>query len=140
VIGSTLYHRITSRTGRPITLGVLFFEPRLIQADSADSAEYLTPFLVQDAEFPHVIGAKTGVPKRIFDLMQQIRAELPASTARQRLAVKTYLKMILLLLVNQYASHARTVEVFGRQQRALDRLGLKLSASSASVVSGNRLS
>lgn len=122
VIGSTLYHRVTSRTGRPITLGVLFFEPRLIQADSADSAEYLTPFLMQDAQFPHVIGGSTGLPKQVFDLMQRIRAELPAATARQRLAVKTYLKMILILLVNQYASHARTIEVFNRQQRALDRL------------------
>jgi AraC-like DNA-binding protein len=54
--------------------------------------------------------------------MQRIRAELPASTPRARLAVKTYLKMMLILLVNQYASYAGTVETFQRQQRALERL------------------
>jgi AraC-like DNA-binding protein len=54
--------------------------------------------------------------------MQRIRMELPAPDPRARLAVKTYLKMILILLVNQYASYAGTVDTFERQQRALERL------------------
>jgi AraC family transcriptional regulator len=55
-------------------------------------------------------------------MMLRIRTELPASSTRARLAVRTYLKMLLLLLVNQYAPYAGTVEIFQRQQRALDRL------------------
>jgi len=54
--------------------------------------------------------------------VQRIRNESPATTSRARLAVKTYLKMILILLVNQFASYAGTVETFQRQQRALERL------------------
>ena len=123
VVGSTLYHRFECRSEPPVTLAVLFFQPDLIRADGGpDNAEYLTPFLLQDSLFPHVVPANTSIPGQVFDLMQRIRAELPATTPRARLAVKTYLKMILILLVNQYASYAGTVETFRRQQRALERL------------------
>ena len=101
----------------------MFFQPDLIRNDGGpDTAEYFTPFLFQDSQFPHVLPARSGVPSQIFDLMQRIRAELPATSVRGRLAVKTYLKMILILLVNQYSSYAGTVETFERQQRALERL------------------
>lgn len=123
VIGSTLYHRVECRSVPPLTLGVMFFQPDLIRSDGGpDTAEYFTPFLFQDSQFPHIVPAKNSVPSQIFDLMQRIRAELPATSVRGRLAVKTYLKMILILLVNQYSSYAGTVETFERQQRALDRL------------------
>lgn len=123
VMGSTLYHNVECRSVPPLTLAVLFFQPDLIRSDGgADSAEYLLPFLFQDSDFPHIISAKTGVPSQAFDFMQRIRTELPATSVRARLAAKTYLKMILILLVNQYSSYAGTVEIFERQQRALDRL------------------
>lgn len=123
VIGSTLYHRIECHRSAPATIAALFFEPDLIRCDgSSDSAEYLTPFLLQDSEFPHIVPAETGIPRQVLDMMLRIRTELPASSTRARLAVRTYLKMLLLLLVNQYAPYAGTVEIFQRQQRALDRL------------------
>jgi AraC-like DNA-binding protein len=123
VVGSTLYHRFECRSEPPVTLAVLFFQPDLIRADGGpDNAEYLTPFLLQDPHFPHVVPADTSIPGQVFELMQRIRAELPATTPRARLAVKTYLKMMLIMLVNQYASYAGTVETFQRQQRALERL------------------
>ena len=122
VVGSTLYHRIQCRS-TPATIAALFFEPDLIRCDGgSDSAEYLMPFLLQDSEFPHVVPAETGVPRRVFDMMLRIHSELPAFSPRARLALETYLKMLLILLVNQYASYAGTVDTFQRQQRALDRL------------------
>jgi AraC-like DNA-binding protein/mannose-6-phosphate isomerase-like protein (cupin superfamily) len=123
VIGSTLYHRIECRSESPLTIAALFFEPEFICCDGGnDGAEYLTPFLLQDHGFPHIVSAKTGVPRQILDLMLRIQAESPASSPRARLAVKTYLKMILMLLVNQYAEYAGTTETFRRQERALERL------------------
>lgn len=123
VIGSTLYHRIECQSASPLTIGALFFEPEFICCDGADdSAGYLTPFLLQDAEFPHVVQAKSGIPRQVLELMVRIQSELPASTPRARLAVKTYLKMVLMLLVNQYAAYAGTIETYRRQERALDRL------------------
>jgi AraC-like DNA-binding protein len=123
VIGSTLYHRIESHSSSPTTIAALFFEPDLIRCDGgSDSAEYLTPFLLQDSDFPHIVPGETGVPRQVLDLMLRIRSELPASSTRARLAIRTYLKMILILLVNQYAPYAGTVQIYQRQQRALDRL------------------
>jgi AraC-like DNA-binding protein len=122
-IGSTLYHRIECQSRSPLTIAALFFEPEFICCGSGkDGAEYLTPFLLQDSGFPHIISGKTGVPRQILDLMLRIQAETPAATPRARLAVKTYLKMILMLLVNQYAAYAGTIETFQRQERALERL------------------
>jgi AraC-like DNA-binding protein len=123
IIGSTLYHRIECQSSSPVTIAALFFEPDLIRCDGAsDSAEYLTPFLLQDEEFPHVIPAETGVPRQALDLMLRIRSEIPASSARGRLTLKTYLKMLLILLVNQYAPYAGTVETYQRQQQNIERL------------------
>jgi AraC-like DNA-binding protein/mannose-6-phosphate isomerase-like protein (cupin superfamily) len=123
IIGSTIYHRVECRSSTPLTIAALFFEPDLIRCDGgSDSAEYLTPFLLQDPGFPHVVPAETGIPNRVLELMLLIRSELPPLSPRGRLAIKTYLKMILILLVNRYASYAGTVETFQRQQRALDTL------------------
>lgn len=123
VIGSTLYHRIECQSESPLTIAALFFEPEFICCDGAnDSAGYLTPFLLQDAEFPHVVPAESGIPRQVLDLMLKIQSESPATTPRARLAVKTYLKMVLMLLVNQYAAYAGTVETYQRQERAIDRL------------------
>ncbi len=122
VVGSTLYHRIESRSG-PMTLATLFFEPDLIRSDgSHDGAEYLTPFLLQDSDFPHIVPGENGIPDQVLDLMRRIRGELPARTALARLTVRTYLKMALVLLVNHYSSYSGTIQTFQRQQLALDRL------------------
>lgn len=123
IVGSTLYHRVECESSSPLTIAALFFEPDLIRCEGgSDSAEYLTPFLLQDSEFPHIVPAETGIPNQVLELMLRIRSELPPLSPRGRLAVKTYLKMILMLLVNRYASYAGTVETFQRQQRDLDRL------------------
>ena len=123
VIGSTPCHSIECRTSTPSRLAALFFDPDLIRCDGgSDSVEYLSPFLFQDSEFPHVVPAKTGVPRQVLELMLGIRSELSAFSPRAYLAARTYLKMLLMLLVNQYSSYLRTVEIFQQQQRAVERL------------------
>ena len=127
-ISSTQYHtmRPPMDEGRRTTLraAVLYFLPELIRATEAtgDDVEYLMPFLVQDSDFPHIVKAETGIPSQIYDLMKQINTELPATSKRARLAVKTYLKMVLILLINYYAAYQGTVEVFNRKQQAIERL------------------
>ncbi len=128
VISSTQYHTIRwleekKRAGR-IRAAVLYFLPELIRAAdvTGEDVEYLAPFLMQDAAFPHLIERETGVPAQIFDLIRRAHEELPAGTSRARLTIKTYLKMILVLLVNHYADHQGTVETFNRKQRAIEQL------------------
>lgn len=125
VIGSALHHSAESRPNTQATIMALFFEPDLVRNDgNADSFLYLTPFLLQDSGFEHIVPWSSGVPGKVFDLIRSIHEELPLSSSsmRSRLAVKTYLKMILTLLINHYSSHASMYEAFCRQQRALDRL------------------
>jgi AraC-like DNA-binding protein/mannose-6-phosphate isomerase-like protein (cupin superfamily) len=124
VMGSTLRHCMRSyRIGR-LRTAVLYFLPDLIRErdHASEGSQYLMPFLVQDTGFPHVVPAATGIPAEIFDLMTRIGAELPATTNRGRLAVKTYLKMILVLLVNHFAEYQGGEGVHLRKEKELARL------------------
>jgi AraC-like DNA-binding protein len=53
--------------------------------------------------------------------MMRIHAER-AAIPRARLALKTYLKMILSSLVTYYASYSGKAEIFHRQEQALDKI------------------
>jgi len=123
IVGSSLYHSLGPHEGLKFTVAALFFLPELIRGDGGrESDGYLTPFLQQDAQFPHVIAGKTGVPSKILDLMQRIRAELPAITPLARLAARTYLMLILLLLAQEYSFYGGSVRTYERRQNALTRL------------------
>ncbi|MGH9427931.1 MAG: helix-turn-helix domain-containing protein [Terriglobia bacterium] len=131
VVGSTFYHRFIGDLSRfhgtssmHLKAIVLFFRPELVRGSepTGDDMQYLMPFLLQDDDFPHVISAGTGIPSQVLDLVERIKAELPASANRARLAVKTYLKMILMLLVNHYTAYLGTHETFNRKQAAIQRL------------------
>jgi len=123
IMGSTLYHTLEPDAGSRFTLAALFFLPELIRIDSCpDSIGYLTPFLRQNAQFPHVIAAKTGIPGKILDLMQHIRTLMPPVTTLARLAATTYLELILLTLAQEYASYEGAARSFESRQKALARL------------------
>jgi AraC-like DNA-binding protein/mannose-6-phosphate isomerase-like protein (cupin superfamily) len=123
IIGSTPHHSTQCPPHVRAKIGTLYFDPNFISGDGiAYSAEYLTPFLDQDPEFPHVVSAATGLPRQILELMEMIQEEMPGSSRRARLAIKTYLRMILIMLVNHYATYASGVNSFKQQQCALESL------------------
>lgn len=104
---------------------VLFFSPELIRAAcqaGGDVQCYLIPFTINDPTSKHVVTRQTGIPAKIGDLIYQISAELPATSLRARLAVKTYVKMILMLLVNHYAESRQTRENFANAQKNVEQL------------------
>ncbi len=125
VIGDTFYHRVTERSSSLVNVTSLFFLPDLICSSSlpAKGAEYLMPFLIQDSDFPHVIPVKSRAPHEIAQLIGQINTELPATSKRAQLCVETYLKMILVVLLNHYATYPMTTKAYGRRQQHLERLG-----------------
>jgi AraC-like DNA-binding protein len=124
VLGSALYHRMARNTRLHAKIATLFFMPEVICEAGAhgDEAEFLMPFYLQDASFPHLIPAKTGIPAEALSLIQRIDAELPATTSRARLSVRTCLKMILILLVNYYSKYIGSRQVDGVQQQASQRI------------------
>lgn len=124
VVGSEVYHRPIDPPDAHSKLTFLFFEPTLISRaqKTGEEMEYLMPFLAQKNDFPHVIPAGTGLPARIFELMKSIHAELPATTGSKRLAARTYLQMILILLVKYYSAYINTRDDLRRKLTDLERL------------------
>jgi AraC-like DNA-binding protein len=124
VIGSSPYHRMWRHTRAHPRIATLFFMPEVICEAKTDGeqAEFLLPFYIQDARFPHIVPARTGIPAEVFKLIQRIHATLPAKTSLARLSVRTYLKMILVLLVNHYSPYIGTRQLGNRNQEASRRI------------------
>jgi len=124
VIGSNLYHNRIDPPNSQSRLTVLFFEPELICTSdgTGEEVQLLMPFLAQKSDFPHVIAACSSLPAEVDSLVHRIHNELPATSVRGRLTVKTYLKMILVLLVNHYAAYLGTREDLNRKRADLERL------------------
>jgi AraC-like DNA-binding protein len=123
IVGSTLFHRLIY-SGERLKAPRIMFLPQLICPLRVphEDADYLLPFLIQDDRFPHVVPASTGIPKQVRRLMLQIAGRLPAESAAARLCAKTYLKLMLALLVDHYASYSGSTSTALARQRDLDRL------------------
>jgi AraC-like DNA-binding protein len=123
VVGPNLYHQVVCRPGSKLRLPFLHFQSGiLIGSASGEEEQYLAPFFCQDANFPNVVSRSTGVPDKALELMVKIHRELPPSSEVARLAVKTYLKMLLLLLLRHYHEHVGTQRALERRQREVKRL------------------
>lgn len=123
VMGGPKYHRVTEHSSPHAKAESLFFHPDLICSPSAprDDSEYLACFRSFDPSFQHIVPAATGVPQEVRELIARIHKELPVSSDRARLCLKTYVKMILVLLLNYYSQTCPIPSRSDRHKRALDR-------------------
>jgi len=117
------YHRVTEQSSMQVTAESLFFHPELLRSRPTcrDESEYLVPFLTRDSEFAHVVPRKTDIPSEVLMLMRRIRTELPATSDRSRLAIKTYVKMILVHILNHFAVTQEPFVRSDRRHRELER-------------------
>jgi AraC-like DNA-binding protein/mannose-6-phosphate isomerase-like protein (cupin superfamily) len=123
VVGPSLYHRVYLSAGARMNIAVLFFQPELLNDPStAESATYLIPFFQQSSDFPFVVPAASGVPQQVFALMERMRTGMPAESPRARLTIKTYVKMILVSLLNHYAELLDTRQALNERERDVKRL------------------
>jgi AraC-like DNA-binding protein/mannose-6-phosphate isomerase-like protein (cupin superfamily) len=124
VIGPNLYHRIINRPKSQVKLISLNFQPEVIRGGDAEGEQesYFTPFVCQDSQFPHVIPASKALPREALQLILRVHSELPAASGFRRLAVKTYIKMLLLLLLKYYADYLSTRHIVERKRRDIERL------------------
>ncbi len=125
IVSSNHPHCVTNAGADDTRVVGLFFEPEILRT-SADSGEemteYLTPFLIQDATLRPLVESGTGVPRKAVEIMKQIEAELPADSSRRRLALRTYLRLLLLQLVNHFAESAGVAKPFDHHERQAERL------------------
>jgi len=124
VINGSFYHRLSEVKTQPFRAVVLYFRPDVLCAtdSTGGQAQYLMPFLLQDKRFPNVIPEGSGLSRPIIDLILKIQREIPATTDRGRLAARTYLELILVMLINHYKGHFGVAGAFERRQRILERL------------------
>ncbi len=103
---------------------VLSFQSSLIDSGShlGDDLRYLMPFRLRDASLPNVISGRRELSREIFDFIGRIHGELPGATERSRLAIRTYVKMILMTLVNYYSELNSTRGALLLQESNLRRL------------------
>ncbi len=125
IIGPDIYHRILNRPNLQVKLASLNFRPEVIRGGlvNGEEEQYLLPFFSQDSLFPHVIAPTTRIPGEIMGLIRRIYDELPATSELSRVAVKTYLKMILVILAKYYGGYLCLRGITGRKQKAIQRLG-----------------
>ena len=124
VVGSSPYHRMWRDARTQPRIATLFFMPELIceAGTNGEQAEFLLPFYLQEASFPHIVRARTGIPAEVFKLIRRIHAALPAQNSLARLSVRTFLKMILILLANHYSPYLGKRQLGDRKQEAMRRI------------------
>jgi len=126
VVGDRLRHRcvpLANAQSEARTV-VLSFLPETLHmgAPTGDDFQYLMPFNVYGAVVPNVIPAKTHLANEMLDLIDRIRHEIPAETERSRLAIRTYLKMLLLQLVGHCSEFKQARVEFSKRSEAKERL------------------
>jgi AraC-like DNA-binding protein/mannose-6-phosphate isomerase-like protein (cupin superfamily) len=124
VLNGFMYHKLSEIKRAPFRAIVLYFQPSVLNAtdSTGEQAQHLMPFLLQDEHFPHAISRDVEITRTIYDLMVRIGKELPASTDRSKLVARTYLELILVLLIKHYQGQFATADSFERRQRTLERL------------------
>jgi AraC-like DNA-binding protein len=125
VVGNRLRHRcVQLRNSRPeARTVVLSFLPQTVHSGAplGDDVQYLMPFSLTGPK-PNVIPGKAGLSREVFDLIGRIHQEMPGESERSRLAIRTYLKMILLAVVNHCSETDGGRDAFGKKREAVERL------------------
>lgn len=124
IVGPNLYHRILYKATDDVKLVSMNFQPEIARSGKMAGEEeyYLSPFLCQGSGFPHVISKSENLPGEVFDHIVKIHRELPACTLLNRMAIRTYLKMILFMLFKYYANHFASHEMLDQERKNLQRL------------------
>jgi len=125
VIGGGVRHHLAQLRSDVAKTVALYFLPELICAGSqarGEDLEYLAPFLIKGEDFSYVVPADSGMSEDIFSLILRIHTEAASNAPASRLCLKTYLKMILALLVKYYSSHPASTSSLAYTQQNVRRL------------------
>lgn len=127
LIGSQHHSRIRGCCVQSARLIVLAFCRDVIMNATAlaEGMEYLRSFESRSDQTPRLVAAPKEVADEIVDLIQRIQKESELNCPQASLTLKTYLKMILVLLRQQCVEQAQPQTIhprnFARLQPLLDR-------------------
>lgn len=120
IVGNHLHHRCvqSGSSGPQPRATILSFLPETVHSGVplADDLEYLMPFNGLGSSIPNVIHSDPGLCREIRELTEKIRQAIPCETGRSRLAIRTYLKMVLLALLNRCEDDTAARAAFHRQR------------------------
>jgi AraC-like DNA-binding protein len=122
IMTNPTFHRVTERSGPRVEVRSLFFDRGFLAAATGSDFEYLDFLFTQVANQRHLVSNDTHLPREIEQLIREIARELPAQSDRARLCVRTYVKMILVLLMDHVSNPGPRNSAEQRRQGALDRL------------------
>jgi AraC family transcriptional regulator, transcriptional activator of pobA len=126
IVGGGIWHRClrTESMNSEIHGLALSFLPDLVLPSSGigEDMNYLLPFNATAFGLRNIIPSESGVAVEISSFIRRIRSELPAGSNRARLAVRTYLKLILMLVLNHFADSVETRAIMNRGHDRLERL------------------
>jgi AraC-like DNA-binding protein len=124
VIGPNIYKQFLYNPRVENKLITLNFRPEVIRSVATESEDeiYMSSFLYQGPRFPHIISGDRALSREVFQLLLKIHNGLPARTIFDRLAARTYLKVLFLLLAQRFRGYLETEERMDRKLRDLDRL------------------
>jgi AraC-like DNA-binding protein len=122
VMTSPIFHRITERSGARVEVLSLFFDRNLLTTGAGSDFEYLDYLFTQVANPQHLIAKDTLLPSEIDHWIREIANELPAAGHLAKLCVRTYVKTILVLLMDRVASGTTRSSVARHRQGSLERL------------------
>jgi AraC-like DNA-binding protein len=130
VVGERMRHR-TLATHLPnggARMAVLSFLPQLLLSGNpaGDDLHYLMPFSLLASpghEVSNVISGAPALSREVFDFIQRVLKAMPGDSERSRLAVRTYLRMILFALADYYWDLRETRGASRRVRDDLKRLG-----------------
>jgi AraC-like DNA-binding protein len=122
VMTSPKFHRVTERSGPKADVRSLFFDRNLLASAAGSDFEYLDYLFTQASNQRHLVCTDTNLPREVDSLIREIARELPARSDRARLCVRTYVKMILVLLMDHVAVPGPRQSTASRRQGSLDRL------------------
>jgi AraC-like DNA-binding protein len=124
VIGPNTYKQYLYNPHGGNRLITLNFRPEVIRSGATEGEDeiYLSSFLCQGPRFPHVISGRTALSREVYRLLLRLYREFPVRTAFNRVAAKTSLKVLFLLLARHFKSYLETQETMDRKLKDVDRL------------------
>jgi len=126
IVGNHIHHRcLTLSSSRQLARTiVLSFLPETVHSGIplSDDLQYLMPFNSTGHSVSNVVRADCGFSLEIRELIDKIRLQLPGATDRSRLTIRTYLKVILLILTNYCAENSWGRVTINRQKDLVARL------------------